>query len=37
VLVGGELVVERGVPTAVVGARRTGRFLRAAEAVQAAR
>lgn len=37
VLVGGELVVEQGVPTDVVGARRTGRFLRAGEAAQAAR
>lgn len=29
VLVGGEVVVEHGVPSAVVGVRRTGRFLRA--------
>lgn len=29
VMVGGELVVEQGVPTGVVGTRRTGRFLRA--------
>lgn len=34
VLVAGELVVEQGVPTEVVGARRTGRFLRAGQAAR---
>jgi N-acyl-D-aspartate/D-glutamate deacylase len=34
VLVAGELVVERGVPTDVVGVRRTGRFLRAGQAAR---
>lgn len=37
VLVGGELVVENGEPAAGVGSRRTGRFLRAGRAAQAAR
>ncbi|KRC54980.1 MULTISPECIES: N-acyl-D-amino-acid deacylase family protein [unclassified Nocardioides] len=34
VLVAGELVVDRGVPTDVVGVRRTGRFLRAGQAAR---
>jgi N-acyl-D-aspartate/D-glutamate deacylase len=34
VLVGGEVVVEDGVPTEVVGVRRTGRFLRAGQAAR---